>query len=626
MIWLVLAVACSDYKLTGNTDTTDGNNDDTDVVVDGEGGAPEACRPSTFPVEDVAIDDTCPDAPDGGFDPIEEWTYGDGQGCLSLPVVADLDADGLPEVIVNVTDGLGLGTGKLVVLDGNGNKKFVLKDAKLGYGSPPAVGDVDGDRKPDIIVVREYQSSMLQKGDYTAVAYEADGTQKWESAHFIGLDFDYATAPVLADLDADGEVEVVVGRVILHGADGSTRGVGAHGRGSYGISSFGGRTISESSVSAVADLDLDGIQEVIVGDAAYDPDGNDIYVNDQEDAMIGIANVDGDPEGEIVAVSHNKVRVVDTDGTKIWGPKEIPSANIVSPPAIGDVDLDGKPEIVIAGGNKLRVINAEDGSAVWSADVTDESGATGASIFDFEGDGVPEIVYIDEVEMVAYDGPTGAVKFYSTDHTSPTMFDYPTIADVDADGHAEILVCHQGFDYALSVYGDKSNSWAGARKLWNQHAYSITNINDDLTIPQHPVQGFVASNTWHSAVATTGAAVGLNLGSEVLQVCEDDCDEGTVWVTGRVRNSSDEDVPAGLAVTLYADNGTGRDPLATVTTTKKVAAGKTSEALVFAVSSALAALADGFVLVVDDDGHGNGTFSECSELDNAWVSEGPFCD
>jgi outer membrane protein assembly factor BamB len=626
MFWLMLAIACSDYKLTGNKGNNTGSDGDTDTTSNPVSDAPKECQPSEYPAEKVAIDDTCHEAPEGGFEPIEEWTYGAGQGCLSLPIVADLDGDGLPEVIVNLTTGIGLGTGKLVVLDGHGNKKFIVKDAKLGYGSPPAVGDIDGDGKPDIVTVREYQNSMMAKGDYTAVAYENDGTVKWESDHFTGMDFDYATSPSLADLDEDGEAEVILGRVILHGADGTTRGVGKHGRGSYGITNFGGQTISESSVSAVADLDLDGMQEVIVGNAAYDADGNDVYSNDQDDAMIGIANVDDDPDGEIVAVTHDTVRVLDTDGTKIWGPKQIPSANIVSPPAIGDLDLDGKPEIVVAGGNKLRVYNAEDGTVLWTANVTDESGATGASIFDFEGDGIPEVVYIDEVEMIAFDGPTGAVKFYSTDHASPTMFDYPTIADVDADGHAEILVCHDGYDVALTAYGDKSDSWAGARQVWNQHAYSITNINDDLSIPQKPVQGFTASNTWHSAIATTGLALGLNLSAEILAVCRDDCDDGTLYVTGRVRNSSKEDVPAGLSVTLYALQGAKRDPLATVTLSKGIPAAMTSDAMDFAVSAAAVAKATGLLLVADDDGHGNGTFPECSEADNAWSTDGPFCE
>ena len=35
----------------------------------------------------------------------------------------------------------------------------------------------------------------------------------------------------------------------------------------------------------------------------------------------------------------------------------------------------------------------------------------------------------------------------------------------------------------VRVIEDAANSWMGTRVVWNQHAYSITNINDDLTVP-----------------------------------------------------------------------------------------------------------------------------------------------
>ena len=45
--------------------------------------------------------------------------------------------------------------------------------------------------------------------------------------------------------------------------------------------------------------------EVIVGNAWYDPDGNTLWHDpDQEDAMIGIANLDADPEGEVVCADN----------------------------------------------------------------------------------------------------------------------------------------------------------------------------------------------------------------------------------------------------------------------------------------------------------------------------------
>ncbi len=625
---VALGLGCSEYKLTGDDGTEGGG--ETDSASDGDGGSggdiPGACDESSWPAVEVGVGDVCGEAPEGGFEPIVEWDYGAGGGCLSLPVVGDLDGDGLPEIVMNLTDLFG-GAGDLVALHGDGSGVLWSVSASLGYGSPPALADLDDDGSPEIVVVREYSSSLFGDGEYSAVLYDADGNEVWESEHVTGADFDYASAPAISDMDHDGSPEIVIGRTILT-ADGEFRGVGELGRGSYGITDVFGIVISEASVPAIADLDLDGQEEVIVGNAMYDADGNAVWSDPSgDDAMIAVANLDSDPEGEVVAISWNTVRALDTDGTLMWGPDTLPSANIVSTPAIADLDLDGMPEIVVAGGNGLTVLN-HDGSLLWQASVTDESGATGASIFDFEGDGLPEVVYIDEVEMIAYDGATGAVKFYSTEHASNTMFDYPVIADVDGDDEAEIVVCHNGYDTALSVYGDKEGRWATARQVWNQHAYSISNINDDLTVPVDATPGFSDTNTWHSAIATTGEELVHDLESEIFEVCDDECTGGTgdIYVTVGVLNRSDEVVEAGVNFALYARFGDEDRLVFARATDAAIDGGWSTDGVVLTIDGADVAGADALVLVADDNGYGTGVLSECSETNNSFWFSGPFCE
>ena len=595
--------------------------DDTPVEDDTGGAAGLSCPGWDFPAESVGVTDIC-EVHEGSFHPIIEWNLGDGKYSRTTVAVGDLDLDGMPEIVANIT-GL-FGSGTLVVARGDGSGTlWEASDADIGYGAHPAIADIDGDASPDILIVREYENSMLGAGDYTLVAYDATGDETWESAHFLGDDFDYASAISVSDMDHDGSPEINAGRVILN-ADGSTRGVGLYGRGSMGQVDFGGLTMDEASNAAVADLDLDGVEEVIVGNAMYAPDGTALWYDDSyNDGQVGIANLDADPEGEIIACTGNAVRAIDTDGELMWGPLTIASANILSPPAIDDLDGDGEPEIVVAGGNTLLVLNA-DGSRLWGADVHDMSGASGAAIFDFEGDGVPEVVYIDEVEMAAYDGATGAMKFYSTDHASDTMYDYPVIADVDADGHAEIVVAHAGWDAAVSIYGDADNSWVAARKVWNQHAYSVTNINDDLGVPTKATPNFQAFNSWHSALDdNAGTNLLIDLEGEILGVCADDCDEGVLRVAGRLDNKSLEDaMPAGIYVSLYAVVDGAMVWADSVATTAETPAGMSSEVLEFEVPADLASEASELKLVADDDGTGAGLVAECSEENNAVVESG----
>ena len=619
---LVIALtlsACNEYGLKGERRPSGGGDDGSDGSDATDGGTtdPGACDPTSYPAEERGIDDVCVPDPPGGFTPIVEWGHASGKGCMSQPIVADLDQDGVPEVIYNELPNFFAQRGYLTVLDGaTGTLEWQLTTTQVAYGSPPAVGDIDGDGAADIVVVQEYQSSLFAVGDYTVAAFDRTGAFLWESDHFAGADFDWATAPNLRDMDADGLVEVIAGRAILNGLDGSTRGVGEYGRGSYGISGIGTLAISESSVPAVSDLDLDGIDEVIVGNAMYGPDGETLWHDpDAEDGMISVANLDGDPEGEFVAITFNTIRAVDTDGTLLWGPTELPTGNILATAAIADLDEDGSPEIVTAGGNELVVFHA-DGSEYWRAAVQDESGASGASFFDFEGDGVLEIVYIDETRMIVFDGQTGAEKFSSTEHGSGTMFDYPTVADVDADGQAEIVVCHNTFGPAISAYGDQDESWRPARGLWNQHAYDIDNINDDLTVPAGATPGFTTHNTWHSATPGALQELGLDLTLEILEVCTEECEQGTLTLLFRVVNTAPEDLVDPVWLTLYAEFDGEVRKVQSTRYSGGVPAGFTSESVLMQVDAADVAGATSLQLAIDDDGTGTGELTECSEDNN----------
>ncbi len=629
---LLLLAACSDYNLNNKPGAAARGEDSavpegTDTAPPEEEDPPPSCPELDLPAEARALDDVCGSPPEGGFRPYAEWTHGAGQGCLSQPIVADLDQDGMPEVVFNLLPNFFNPPGHLTVLDGaTGALEWQRTDAQMAFGSPPAVGDIDGDGAAEIVTVREIVSGLFfGDGEYAVQAWDAAGTLLWQSESFTKLDFNWATAPNIRDMDADGFAEVIAGRVILNGTDGTTRGVGAYGSGSYGVSGVGGLVVVEASVPAVVDLDLDGVDEVVVGNAMYDPDGNALWIDTSaNDAMISVANLDDDPEGEFVAISFNTVRAVDTDGSLLWGPIEITGANILSTAGIADLDQDGSPEIVTAGGNVLTVFHA-DGSVFWTAPVTDESGATGASFFDFEGDGRLDVVYIDELQMSVFDGDTGALKFYDTGHGSNTMMDYPTIADVDADDQAEIIVCHNSFGAAISSFGDLTESWRPARKLWNQHAYDISNINDDLTVPAGATPGFATHNTWHSAIAADLGGTGIDLGIELVDVCLEDCAAGTVEVVVRLVNASPEDLAVPVEVALYADTEAGELEVDRFVYSEGLPSGMTSSGQARTLDAAPLVGALGLRAEVDDNGDEGGDVEECSEFNNTAHWAEPLC-
>jgi len=626
VIGLLLAAltACSDYDLKRDEDNTGADEDTEASTTDDDTSASEdSCEVTDSDPYEVGVTDAC-DYEIGGFTPTEVWTAGANKVCRSTPAVADINGDGRPEIIANISPLFG--NGNLVVMHGDGaGTLWEIYDAELAYAASPAVADIDNDGDAEIAVVREYQNSLLAEGDYTVLLYSHTGALLWESAHFIGADFDYGTAPVIADMEADGEPEIVVGRVILNALDGATRGVGAYGRGTWvDFPDLGDIEMSEGTISAVADMNLDGIQEVVVGNAYYSPDGNLVDADPSaSDGMVAVANLDDDPEGEFVVTMSWDVRAVDTNFNELWSFR-IPTANIISSPAIGDIDGDGYPEIIVAGGNELYALN-HDGTVLWQAAVQDETGLSGASIFDFEADGVPEVVYIDEIQMMAFDGATGEVRFQTDAHNSDTMGEYPVIADVDGDGHAEIVVPHVLYGYAISVYEDAADTWAPARPLWNQHAYCVSNINDDLSLPAGGPTCFEEGNSWHAAPDPFDSEISLDdLEAEIIDVCAD-CGAGEVTVLARLINRSYQELPAGIPVALYGRFSDGDRLVATSETTGAVASGWGGETLEFVVPADDLTGADAVWFVADDDGAGAGIIEECAEANNGFQWSDAFC-
>jgi hypothetical protein len=90
-------------------------------------------------------------------------------------------------------------------------------------------------------------------------------------------------------------------------------------------------------------------------------------------------------------------------------------------------------------------------------------------VFDFEGDGVADVVYADERWVWVFDGSDGTVKMQDVTHSNNVWFEYPTIAGVNADGSADIIVANTpgrwGSLTGLTVFSDDDRSWQPGRRI-----------------------------------------------------------------------------------------------------------------------------------------------------------------
>ncbi|HEX7282416.1 MAG TPA: FG-GAP-like repeat-containing protein, partial [Vicinamibacterales bacterium] len=419
----------------------------------------------------------------------------------STPIVVNLtddngdgliDANDIPDIAVPVEAIGDQLRGEIKVISGDdGRELFTAGGPDLvSPWSELAAGDIDGDGQPEILAVSSAGNRLL--------AFEHDGTLKWQSSvnampsFAIGASTLWTGAIAIANLDQTGGPEIIVGASVF-AADGTLIGDGRTLGGTTGGNGL------RSAISAIGDIDLDGTPEIVAGPTAYRLTGGVLtriwQRTDRQDALVAIANLDDDPQAEIVGVANGSVWVLNHDGSDFqpWNapshaPVAIPGGGQGGAPLVVDVDGDGRPEIGVAGAANFVVFNV-DGTVRWNAGISDRSSnSTGAVAFDLNGDGETEIIYRDERFLRIYRGADGAL-LAKTPVGSATWAEQPVVADVDNDGHADLVVSSDFFqqsseDTGILVLQDAANKWKRTRRIWNQHAYHVTNVNEDGTIPE----------------------------------------------------------------------------------------------------------------------------------------------
>jgi len=364
---------------------------------------------------------------------------------------------------------------------------------RTAYASSLSAADIDGDGEIEILAI--------SKDNYDLMAFSHEGELEWrrdvEWQYFPDEHLAFWGGVSIADLEGDGIVDILAGNSVFYG-DGTPR---WNRNGSTGCNGC-----STGPISFAVDLDLDGYQEVIAGGAAYTYDGQIVFDNGEGFSAVG--NFDDDDFPEIVVVRSQNVYLYEHDGSPKWDqPFTLPgsgSKNYGGAPVVADMDGDGYPEIGVAGARYYVAINRF-GQRLWRKTVSDtSSGRTGSTVFDFEGDGKAEVLYSDEHYFRIYDGATGYVK-YELPNASSTGHEYPVVVDVDHDNHAEIVLVSSrpstdsnGYRvYAgIRVIEDSDDSWIATRTIWNQYAYHIDNISDDLSIPPSPEKSWLRHNSF----------------------------------------------------------------------------------------------------------------------------------
>ncbi len=589
-----------------NGDGVIGPGDIPDIVMVGDDNLPPITHGAIHIISGDG-DQLVPAIFDGAIENYQIYPYR-----YASVALGDLDADGVPEI---VTVGQIVG-GPPDPDTGPGDSGINIPDDSSGDSLPTDTGPVE---VPVIIDLGEVPEGM--EAPCRVVAFTPDGAVKW-----VATEAEIVCAghvPAIADLDGDGAAEVIVGPIILEGATGALRAWGQGGEGRYPAFDQMGW------ISAISDLDGDFSQEIIAGNTLYDSQGTVICsVSGVEDGFPAVADLDGDGMGDVVLVGDGRMSIYDHGCVPVasW---DLDGIGNGGPPTIADFDGDGLPEIGVATDTVYAVYEV-DGTLRWSRPVVDASShTTGSSVFDFDGDGQSEVVYGDETTLWIFDGSDGTVRLEDTFHTSRTLHEYPVIADVDGDGMAEIVVPqggghHEVENVGLYVLGSANNDWQYARPVWNQHAFNIVNINDDLSVPAVPDANWPDHNNFRSG--DVNILSGGSTPDVITQAvfCAEHCADGTVGLLVRLGNGGAVEMRRDVPISVYSEINGQRYLLQTKSTTREVNPGKSSEAVSFELNAL--DLPEGVLVVIGDDYGGYGGLAECHEDNNELVLTGVRCE
>ena len=246
-------------------------------------------------------------------------------------------------------------------------------------------------------------------------------------------------------------------------------------------------------------------------------------------------------------------------------------------------------------------------------------------------------MYSDQNRLRVYEGPTGNVLVERC-NTTATLIEYPVVADVDNDGQADIVVVSNAYgktdpqidcvedgingQSGVRVFGAVAGKWVRTRRVWNQHAYHITNVEEDGTISSN------AAPNW-STPGLNNFRQNKQPDSEfgapdAIVAIEPLCDDEAYSLVATVRNVGEAALPAGVMVGFYTGDPPNGLKVGEALTSKTLYPLE-SEVLVLPFDAAPDDVKNGLVnvyAVVDDTIIPHPAWQECITDNNIGTSTG----
>lgn len=525
----------------------------------------------------------------------------------SGPSIHDLDDDGVPEIIFYGA-----------VYDAAGNtidESIAGVVDSIGTGYIPVIADVDGNGTPELIA-----GTQIYTWDKVGRRWMPFQALPGGNGHTAVADF--GTFPpngqdIRDTLDGIAEIVVVY--------NGVAKVFTTQGREifSANLVALGGGPIGKGGPPTVADFDGDGrVEFASAGASAYHvfdldcrgtPDAASCpslrtdgisWVQQSQDFSSNttgssVFDFDGDGRAEVVYGDECFTRVYDGITGQVFYSRYRTSCTWYENPLVVDVDADYNAEIVSTSNancatvcplidpifDGVQCLDDSDCSSGSRCGREQASDALGRCRCDADPDcGGDGFVCLDPIA-----GPSAAGKVCRASHPASAV----------AAG--------------VRVLADGIDRWVNTRTIWNQHAYSVTNVDESGHVPrtsqwaqnwrQPGLNNFRQNSPGDGAIP--GAIPDLTVRQAKVQ-----CDAAGPTVTAEICNRGTEPVAQGLPVTVYAEG-----PPAEVRCIAKTSA-RVFPGTCTTVSCTWAGANGAGHVSVDDRGDGTGIGLECREDNN----------
>ncbi len=418
----------------------------------------------------------------------------------SSPVVGDIDGDGDLEIVQCASKVYAFHADGTEVVNGDGDPQTwgVLSSLGNTFVSHPALGQLDSAPGLEIVAASRDLKTVY------VFNYQGNSLPGWprtvENTIRAGL--------VVGDINGDRLNEVIAvdekGVIYVWNRNGTEFIDGDLNPATIGVFYRMPNCTFNYSTPALADIDSDGMDELIVGSQ-----GSRVYVFNHDGSIspgwpyvlassiggnVVVGDVDNNGDLEIVAnESGGGLKVLNHDATVLMS-QFFSNSPWTAPffrgsPAIGNVTGDGKLEIFVPRGSGLLHGLQSNGNplAGWPRQFSTTTYTESSPVIaDVDGDGNPDIVLGNESLYVTAWSAGGVPIAGFPLTTLDAMRSVPQLADVDQDGDVDLIA--SGWDKNLYVW-DFSGAWDASKAPWPRfQANSHNNGRLGFVVPT-PVGG-----------------------------------------------------------------------------------------------------------------------------------------